>query len=151
MHEADEDDGDSIRNLFSGYADHAVQAGHIHGGVHFNSTSDDEHDDRGPVIYIPRWAQVAVWGVLFLVSASYSVAIGQYEPTFWDWVKLSVSTLLILYAFVETEYQINGDFFGPLRFVFSIVVIALGVAKGVDFFGELGWPQTVGSWLLWRF
>ena len=145
----DEDDGDfedhSTYNVQSGWTENSVQTRDVYGDINFHG------DDREYFTALHWGFSVAIYVVLFLVAAGYALAVTYVTVSFWDWVKLLLSTALLFPVLVATEYRLHGVEFGPFRVLLSIVIVVLGVTQSGHVGPFAGICDVIADWLVWRF
>src|SRR3954470_16579995 len=127
----DDDEDGSVDNHVSGVAENSVQARDIYGDVSFYSTSDSYEEDYG-ILYgtVFRGAGLAYFAALFILAASYSSLIITGDLTFWDWIKLVVSTAVLVVVLVRTEWALFDDRFSSVRRLAIVLVFFLGFGEG---------------------
>lgn len=134
---------DRTHNEHSGATEYAVQARDIHGGINLRTT---ERLSQRP------WGfTAAAYGALFLVASAYTHTITAVDLSVWEWVKLTVSAVVLIPVFVTTEYRLRGVEFAPLRCLSAIVVIALAINQGAEQALISGPVGLLSNWLVWRF
>ncbi|MFB9903632.1 hypothetical protein [Allokutzneria oryzae] len=145
----DEDDPDyedaRTHNDFSGYAQNSVQARDIHGDVNFHS------GEREYFTALPWGFSVAAYAVLFLVASAYVHVVVTFDLVVRDWVKLVISTVIVLPVFLATEYRLHGAEFAALRFLVAVIVVALAIHQGAEMQSISGIVGLFSEWLVWRF
>ncbi|KAA9156966.1 hypothetical protein FPZ12_026490 [Amycolatopsis acidicola] len=67
------------------------------------------------------------------------------------WVRLILSTFLVVPVFLATEYRLHGDEFLGLRALGAVVVIALAASEGPGINALAGVVDLLARWLVWRF
>ncbi|MBE9375593.1 hypothetical protein IQ251_14160 [Saccharopolyspora sp. HNM0983] len=145
-----EDDDSFIYNEFYGEAENIVQARDVHGGVNYYEADDDTFEYS-----IPPYALTAVFVALFIVAAAYSILLAMTEMSFFLWLRLGVSTILLLVVFASAYYWSAGGLyerkFRYLRLFFALISVMLGYNYGVQvpLISEIG--EFFSSWLVWRF
>ena len=147
--EDDEDDISVTRNLHSGWSTNSVQAGDIHCDVNFHASAAGS--EREYFAALPWGFTVAIYAVLFVVVCGYAFAIGSLDMSFWDWVKLVLSSLLLVPVFVATDFRVHGDDFLALRVLGTLVIIGLAIGEGAKVLAIKDLVALVGHWLIWQF
>lgn len=141
-HHEDEVD-DRTHNEHSGPTHHSLQARDIHGGITVHSTEPALRPT------FPWSYTGAAYAALFAVTSAYSYTVGSMDLSVWEWLKLTLSTALLIPVFITTEYRLQGTRFAPLRFLSAIVLIALASNQGPSLLPGLA--PLLGNWLLWHF
>lgn len=75
---------------------------------------------------------------LFILGATYARLLGAPDLNFWSWVKLIISSVVLIGVLVRTEWAM-------------LVVLILGIAQGSqsEFLGKF--TTLLGHWLIWSF
>jgi hypothetical protein len=149
-----EDDADEqFSNTFFGDAEKVVQAHNIHGDVNIHSGSVAYESDDYPLVTgtVYRGAGVFFFLALFILGATYARLVGATDLTFWSWVKLTISSVVLIGVLVRTEWAIFSDLFSSIRRLGMLVFVILGIAQGSqsEFLGKF--TTLLGHWLVWSF
>ena len=147
----DEEDDDPFFNDFSGTAEDIVQARDIHGNVSFTSHTYGPSDHGMVVGTVFRGAGLVYFFALFVFATTYAGLLLDANLGFWDWVKLVISSIVLVGVFIRTEWAIFDDLFASLRRLLMLVVVVLGFAEGarLEFLKDL--TTVLGQWLTWHF
>jgi len=143
MNHHEDDVDDRTHNEHSGATHHSLQARDIHGGITVNATEPEERTT------FPWSYTGAAYAALFAVTSAYSYTVGSMDLSVWDWLKLTLSTALLIPVFITTEYHLQGTRFAALRCLSAIVLIALATNQGPALLPGLA--PLLGDWLIWRF
>ena len=147
MQDDDDDElwnDDEMHNVHSGWSYNSVQARDIHGDVIFNSNEPEYF------AALPWSFTIAIYAAAFVIAGAYGHAL-VVDLGFWDWVKLTITLVIVVRVFMATEYRLHGADFAALRLLITVLVVILGVR-----YGDV-WPITAGlasllsSWITWSF
>jgi hypothetical protein len=142
----DEDEvGHGTRNVYSGWSTNSVQARDIHGDINFHAS------ERDYITALPWGFTVAIYAALFIVVSGYAFAVGSLDLSFWNWVKLVLSTVVLVPVFIATDFRLHGDEFLALRVLCSLVIVGLAIGEGPKIATTKGIVTLVGRWLIWQF
>lgn len=143
MNHHEDDVDDRTHNEHSGATHHSLQARDIHGGITVNSAEPEARTT------LPWSYTGAAYAALFAVTSAYSHTVGSMDLSAWDWLKLMLSTALLIPVFLTTEYRLQGTRFVPLRALSALVLIALATNQGPALLPGLA--PLLGNWLIWHF
>lgn len=148
MRDTNYDDYDDYNhNDFSGDAENVVQARDVHGGINYYDR------DYGTFEYqIFPYAGLIYYFALFVAASTYSHLWSNMTLGIFDWIKIVISTCVLVGAFLTTHSWIfNNPSFRFLRFTLALIVILVGYNQGERIEPLLKLNETISGWLIWQF